>query len=297
MIYKNGNTLVDIRDDGTKIRYVPDNVVAQPEYPESIDLKICNRCEMNCSQCHECSTWDGKLGDLSTKLIDSLHPGTEVAIGGGDPFLHPKLPEFLEKLWKKNVIANITVHWVSFMKNRDTLREWADKGLIHGIGVSINEVVPEHVIEEIQKFKHAVVHTIVGIADYDILNQIIDKDLNVLFLGYKYFGRGQQYSLRHRISISTKTNWLANNLHDYFNHFRAISFDNLAIKQLRVKNLLRPEVYDQVYMGDDGTFTMYVDLVENKYAVSSTSETRFNINSDNIDDLFAAVRMVSGWNT
>ena len=291
--YKNGNTIVSIQDDGTKIRYVPDNVVAQPQYPESIDLKVCNRCEMNCAQCHECSTWDGKLGDLSSKLIDSLHPYTEVAVGGGDPFLHPNLTDFLQKLKKQEVIANITVHWLSFIKNIETLRDWSNKSLIHGLGVSINEIVPEQVIKELQNFPHAVVHTIVGITNNEVLNQLVDKNLNILFLGYKYFGRGKKYSIRHRISISSNTNWLANNLPSYFERFRAVSFDNLAIKQVRLKNMLRPDVFDKIYMGDDGTFTMYVDLVENKYAVSSTSTERFDIDSDNIDDLFANIRKIT----
>ena len=39
-VYVNGNTIVEIRNDGTKIRYVPDDVPAQPVYPESIDMKI-----------------------------------------------------------------------------------------------------------------------------------------------------------------------------------------------------------------------------------------------------------------
>ena len=75
--YKNGNTIVSISDDGTKVRYVPDNAPAMPVYPESIDMKISNRCEMGCAQCHEQSTATGKQANLKHPLLDSLHPYTE----------------------------------------------------------------------------------------------------------------------------------------------------------------------------------------------------------------------------
>lgn len=291
-VYKNGNTIVEIREDGTKIRFVPDDEPALPVYPESIDMKICNRCEVGCSICHEQSTNTGKLGNLRSKLIDSLHPYTEVAIGGGDPLLHPDLPEFLTFLKKKNVIANITVHWTSFMKNLPLLHKWSDTGFIHGLGVSINEKVPDNVINELMKFPYAVVHTVIGVAPPSAYEQLMDKDLNILLLGYKDFGRGKNYYRNNMTGVNNYTKWIKENLRDLTKHFKAVSFDNLAIKQVELEKMLNPEVYKQIYMGGDGTFTMYVDLVENKYAVSSTSE-RHDIFSNNIDDLFAKVREIS----
>lgn len=291
-VYKNGNTIVEIQKDGTKIRYVPDGVPALPIYPESIDMKITNCCEMACPMCHEQSTANGKHGDLFCKLVDSLHPYTEVAIGGGDPLSHPNLIEFLEKLKKKDVIANITVHWKSFMQNRSLLHDLTDQGLIHGLGISINEIVSKEVIEEIMKFPLAVVHTIIGISGVSILEQFKDKDLNILLLGYKTFGRGLQYRTQHGDMITKECEYLRKNIKELFRHFRAVSFDNLAIEQIQLKSIINPDVYSQIYMGGDGTFTMYVDLVENKYAVSSTSK-RYKINSDNIDELFKSVRNLS----
>lgn len=52
--YINGNTLVTIYNDGTKIREY--NKDPQPEFPESIDLKITDYCDMGCPYCHESST-------------------------------------------------------------------------------------------------------------------------------------------------------------------------------------------------------------------------------------------------
>lgn len=292
-VYKNGNTIVEIRDDGTKIRFVPDNTPAQPVYPESIDMKITNYCDMGCPMCHERSSVDGKHGNLSNKLIESLHPYTEVAIGGGNPLSHPALPEFLTYLKKRKIIANITVHWKEFLKNVDLLRNWTNEGMIHGLGVSIDEIVPKEVIEKIKEFPYAVIHTIVGIANKSIIEQFVDKDLNILLLGYKFFGRGIDYKFNYDLRVSERMTWMKENLKDYVKRFRAVSFDNLAIEQVKLKELLDPYTYTQMYMGGDGTFTMYVDLVENKYAVSSTSIDRYDIDSNNIDDLFANVRNIS----
>ena len=292
-VYKNGNTIVEIRDDGTKIRFVPDNIPAQPVYPESIDMKITNYCDMGCPMCHERSSVDGKHGNLSNKLIESLHPYTEIAIGGGNPLSHPALPEFLTYLKKRKIIANITVHWKEFLKNVNLLHNWTNEGMIHGLGISIDEIVPEEVIEKIKEFPYAVIHTIVGIANKSIIEQFVDKDLNILLLGYKFFGRGIDYKFNHDLRVSERVIWMKENLKDYLKRFRAVSFDNLAIEQVKLKELLDPYTYTQMYMGGDGTFTMYVDLVENKYAVSSTSIDRYDIDSNNIDDLFANVRSIS----
>ena len=292
-VYKNGNTIVEIRDDGTKIRFVPDNAPAQPVYPESIDMKITNYCDMGCPMCHEKSSVDGKHGNLNNKLIESLHLYTEIAIGGGNPLSHPALPEFLTHLKERKIIANITVHWREFLKNVDLLHKWTNEGMIHGLGISIDEVVPEEVIDKIKEFPYAVIHTIVGIVNKSILEQFVDKDLNILLLGYKFFGRGIDYKINYDLKVTERMMWMEENLKDYLKRFRAVSFDNLAIKQVKLKELLDPHTYTQMYMGGDGTFTMYIDLVEEKYAISSTSVDRYDIDSDNIDNLFANVRKIS----
>lgn len=42
-------------------------------------------------------------------------------------------------------------------------------------------------------------------------------------------------------------------------------------------------------MGDDGQFTMYIDLVNNQFAKNSTSTIRYDL-LDNIDDMFKIVK-------
>ena len=288
--YKNGNTIVSIKSDGTKIRYVPDNQQAEPEFPESIDMKITNKCSMNCPMCHEKSTPYGYHGNLNHPLLDSLRPYTELAVGGGDPLSHPDLEFFLKRMKDRKVICNITVHWKQFLNNYKTLKYWEQEGLIHGVGVSVTEVVPEDVINMMIGFPNLVVHAILGIINEHLLNMLSDKDLNVLLLGYKVFGRGVDYRFNHERSIDDNIMVLSNKIETMYKHFRAVSFDNLAIKQLKLKEKMTPAAWKQFYMGDDGTFTMYVDLVKNEYAVSSTSPERNNIDDNDIETLFANIR-------
>ncbi len=74
------------------------------------------------------------------------------------------------------------------------------------------------------------------------------------------------------------------------NQFKVVSFDNLAIEQLGVKNLLSKEEWDTFYAGDDGTYTYYIDMVERKFARSSTADfdKRYDL-MDSVDDMFRKI--------
>ena len=84
--------------------------------------------------------------------------------------------------------------------------------------------------------------------------------------------------------------WLKNNLSEIINEFKVVSFDNLAIEQLAVKNLLSDKEWEEFYMGDDGTSTYYIDMVERKFAKSSTAPSieRYVL-TDNVDDMFNVI--------
>ena len=105
--YRNGNYIVTIGDDGTKIRETEyDEFI--PAFAENCDCKITDKCDGGCQWCYEGCTPSGKHGDiLNPKFLDSLHPFTELAINGND-LTHPDLIPFLQKLKEKKVIANIT---------------------------------------------------------------------------------------------------------------------------------------------------------------------------------------------
>lgn len=287
--YRNGNYTVKFNTaDGTKIRETEeDDFIA--EFPENMDVKITNQCDMGCIFCHEDSKKDGLHGDiLNPKFIDTLRPYTEMAIGGGNPLAHPDLIQFLEKLKERKIIANMTVNQVHFETSQELIRELVDKELIHGLGVSLVDA-SKGFVNLLKQYPNAVIHVINGILKPSDIEVLRDNDLKMLILGYKQFRRGiSWYEIRHD-DILLKQDWLYKNLIDIVNQFKVVSFDNMAIEQLEVKRLMSGEDWDEFYMGDDGNHTMYVDLVNQKFARCSVSEVRYGL-LDDVVNMFNVVR-------
>lgn len=297
--YRNGNVTVMLDlDNGTKIRYCAEDEM-KPEYPESMDIKITNCCNgVNgsvCAWCHECSYPEGKHGDImNTKFIDTLHPYTELALGGGNVLLHPDFVPFLEKCKSLQLIPSVTVHQKHFMDNVDFLKELCDEKLIYGLGVSLWNVedadITHEFIKDINMFPNAVIHVINGIVIMDELHMLSHMGLKILILGYKQFGRGIGFydNCSHEVEYHKKKLYdeLPYMIDD--NWFDVISFDNLAIEQLDVKRLMSEDEYNKFYMGNDGEHTLYIDLVKNQFAQSSTSVKRYNL-MDDIKPMFDVV--------
>jgi hypothetical protein len=235
--------------------------------------------------CHEKSSIDGKEGDLTKIFLSTLKKGTELAIGGGNPLSHSHLLPFLEKMKKQGVICNLTVNEQHFLGSKELLSGLINNKLIYGLGISI-KAYNEEVVRFARINNNVVLHVINGLfTDYD---KISNKGLKILILGYKKFGRGAELyneSIEQNIQDSRK------NISSLFGKFRYISFDNLALEQLELRSLIPKEEFEQMYMGDDGEGTMYVDLVEEKYAKSSTSTTRYKL-EDDIETMFKKIQII-----
>jgi len=288
--YKNGNYNVSIYDDGTKIRETEDDFFVS-EFPENIDIKITNQCDIGCPMCHENSYEGGKHGDImNAKFIDTLRPFTELAIGGGNALAHPDLVPFLTKLKSKNIIANLTINQIHFMRNQKMIKELIDRGLIYGLGVSLVNTDQEF-IKAIKQYPNAVIHVINGIVTYSQIEQLADNGLKVLILGYKEFRRGENYKREANAYIEANQTNLKVYLRSFIPRFEVISFDNLAIEQLNVKDLMSEEEWNQFYMGDDGQFTMYIDMVTETFAKNSVAvlTKRYKM-LNNIDDMFKRIK-------
>ena len=133
---------------------------------------------------------------------------------------------------------------------------------------------------------------IAGIVRKEVLEQLYDNDIKMLILGYKQFRRGEElYAIPEmKYDIDKNINYLKTNLADVIQHFKTVSFDNLAIKQLNVRSLMDESTWKQFYMGDDGKFTMYIDTVNCEYAVSSISTNRYKYTDESIETMFNTVR-------
>lgn len=281
--YKNGNYEVRIYEDGTKIRENNLNCLI-PAFAENCDVKITDCCNGGCAYCYEGCTSNGKHGDiLNAKFLDTLHPYTELAINGND-LSHPDLIPFMHKMKEKRIVLNMTVNQIHFERHFDIIKKWVDERLIHGLGISLREPT-EDFVNKAKQIPNAVIHSINGVLspdDYEILK---DNELKLLILGYKQLRRGVEYYESHEDNVRELQSWLYNNLEEMLNHFKVVSFDNLAIEQLDVKRLLSDEKWNEFYMGNDGNYTFYIDMVDGMFAKNSLSMERWPI-MDNIDDMF-----------
>lgn len=285
--YVNGNYKVELYSDGTKIRTTFNETDSfDSGFPENIDLKITNFCNEGCKFCHENSTTSGKHADiLNLPFIDTLREGTELALGGGDPLSHPDLFKFLVRLKERGIVANLTIHRKSFMNKLQYLHGLTEKKLIHGIGVSIDSPLPYY-LSEFKKFDNLVIHTINGVTPFNVFETLFSHNLKVLILGYKTWGRGKNYFSK---IVEMRMKETYERIHEILEGFSYVSFDNLAIEQLKVRRLFTTDQWNEFYMGDDGKFTMYIDAVEKKYALNSFAEERLDI-LDSIDTMFNRIK-------
>lgn len=288
--YKNGNTFTRINlANGTKIRETEDDEFLL-EFPESLDIACTTFCTGGCPFCYASCSVQGQHADLlGAKFIDTLHPFTEAALQVND-LNHPQLVDFLYKLKDKKVIANITVNQKHFESKEPLMKKLVDEGLVKGIGISLVDPTPEF-IKKVKNYPNAVIHTINGILKASDLEAMRDQGLKILILGYKDLGRGHDYKEKNKINIKGRQKYLYDVLFSLPEHFECVSFDNLALEQLEVKRILTPEQWKEFYLGDEGSSSMYIDLVKQKFGVSSLcTEEEMHPLMDSIDEMFRLVQ-------
>ena len=268
--YKNGNYTVTIYDDGTKVRETNDDKFI-PNFAECIDVNLSYKCNVGCKFCYLNCNPKGKEADLKSentlKFLDSLKPYTEIALNLNN-YEMKGLKYFLTEAKKRNIIANVTVN-IKII-DLDYLLDLKKDNLIHGIGVSISDFnnLDKELILRLSKIDDIVFHLVAGIvtaSDMIKLSEI--ADLKVLILGYKNIGKGETL-LKNNFNIINNINLIKNNINGLKNFFKVMSFDNLAVKQLNLKETFK-DIFNDYYMGDDGQFTYYVDLVYNTFSKSS----------------------------
>jgi organic radical activating enzyme len=277
--YQNGNTHITLLEDGTKIREFDESEFPVSEFPESIDVKISDYCNLGCQYCHESSTINGKHADLN-KLLDVLSvlpKGTELALGGGNPLDHPDLISFLRELKSREIISNITINQGHLISYHNLIKQLIEEKLVYGIGISLTSNNWKGVDYIMSISSNIVFHIILGVHKHIILEELKNRYNNpkVLLLGYKKWGFGIQH---HNKEIDNEIKrW--NMYLPLYIHKMILSFDNLAIEQLELKRFFTKSGWDKFYMGDDFVHTMYIDGVKQEYAPTSRNGNRISFDT------------------
>lgn len=277
--YTNGNYTVRIYDDGTKIRET-DDTAWKPEFPECIDMTVTEKCNGGCPFCYACC-WDkGPSADLKDdtvkSFLKSIHPFTEVAININD-MTWTELPVLLRTLKEQLVISNGTINYKHLsLHNEALLKTWQQKKMIYGIGVSANHFSEcKELARVISNLDNVVVHIIAGITTNEDIDAIVNFQLKhrlkLLILGYKKEteGMADKYYKEHQQEIDSNINLLKDRLTELKENVGTLAFDNLGLMQVNAWDLVPVKEREEVFMGLEGQFTFYADIVGKKFGISS----------------------------
>lgn len=109
--------------------------------PDVVDLKITNKCPFACAYCYQASTMEGVHAPKEHifTVLDALGDwGTfELAIGGGEPTLHPDLKEIIAYAMSHGIVPNITTRnkkWLLNPKNAPWIVD-----ALGGVGFSVDK--------------------------------------------------------------------------------------------------------------------------------------------------------------
>ena len=289
--YKNGNTYTTLYEDGTKEHFTMDDDF-RFNFSESCDIQISQCCDNGCEWCYYGCSPTGKHGKLTGwKFFETMHPYTEIAINLQCP-IPDDIFSFLWEMHSKKVIVNVTVNQNHFMRKdiRKFLREAISDGLIKGVGISLTDPTQDSFIDMVKQYPHTVIHVIAGITPWEDIQCLMGHSLKLLILGYKKLERGEKYYNHSSALVENNIKQFETGLNEIIDGFKVVSFDNLAIEQLHLKDKLSEKEWETFYGGDDGTVTFFIDLVKGVFARSSLSQIVYPIGDKTIDEMFKIIK-------
>lgn len=285
--YKNGNATIKLYDNGTKIMETDDDEF-DFEFASSMDVCISERCDNGCQFCYANCTPDGKVATFDWDFLNGIPAGVEMAINMQFP-LPDGFEEFLKRMKDQGVIVNATVNQRHFEKHEEYIAQLVDEHLLWGIGISLVKATPEF-INAAKRFDNAVIHVINGVVTMTDLLMLGGKWLKLLILGYKDKGRGVAYHSQANAEVKRKQEMLRHLLPIFLHMFEAVSFDNLALKQLDVRRLVTDEEWEEFYMGKEASSSFYINLVNGTYSPSSLDTLELPIGNLSVKEMFHNVK-------
>ena len=318
--YLNGNYLVKSSSIGYAFfglskRALRIGEELKSEFPDSIDLKISDRCSHGCPFCHESSTRNGKILNLGkTKKILSQLPTKpiEIAVGGGNVLeCLNETDDIIEWLEERGFRTRLTITFddLNGTGNMSQDKKIADLlNKVEGLGVSItslsaevkkminpsskyilNNIIDNTVIGKELSFgsPQIVYHVIAGITPLEDIKWMVENTKgSILVLGYKQWGRALGTKLPDMTPLKT---YLTSLIHSSTTDLRSLGFDNLAIEQLGVREIIGENKWKGIYLGEEGSCSMYIDAVKGEFARTSRSKERVSWNDIKLLDYYASL--------
>lgn len=268
---------------GAKVRvsFTSDEPYVKASAPELVDLKLTNFCPFGCTFCYQSSTKTGIHAPKQTifKIIRQLArlKVFEIAIGGGEPTMHPDFAEILKYAHEHNIVPNFTTYSIAWLKHDEIVSAVAKYA--GGVGVSVHNLKD---LEKVYKIRQAifdhpdssygrpkvmaqhVIGTCSVVELVEMLDTCSDKHVPILFLGYKNVGFGTQvvpndfsdFPIILKLALKNSTRWLS------------LSVDTAVLDQY--PDILKVlEVSPVLATAEEGKFSCYIDAVTEQMAASS----------------------------
>ena len=258
--------------------------------PNLVDVKITDKCPYQCSYCYQGSTPKGEHAPLSViyDIVQKLQQEKvfEVAIGGGEPTLHPDFEHIIELFYLANIVPNFTTRNVAFLKNPKNASLLSKVG---GVAVSIDtKEDAEKIAKECEKLQtsRVSVQLVVGAQSHEEFKEILDilykKKISVTLLGFKTTGFGndfmQQATNKTQIEEAQEhfIEWaqeVHNKVYQGQNYKPKLWLTiDTALAQVCDDQLKEIDKNKTMYHRTEGTTSMYIDAVAQTMSPSSFSE-------------------------
>ena len=205
-----GYNFVCIPETGATFRWgdtLSENPYRAP-WPELADVSISNYCTNGCKYCYKSSNEKGRfmsleeyefvLDQLTSEKYGSIF---QVALGGGEPLLHPQFNKILEVTENRNIVPNYTTCGMFF--NQENLE--ATKKYCGSVAISWDPYRDNLSLEELSKLGSRLadagiktnIHYVISEKTIETATRMLEgkydsyiKDFNaIIFLTYKPTGR------------------------------------------------------------------------------------------------------------
>lgn len=262
---------------GAKIRFSFNDLDNAPEKayaPELVDLKITDYCPFDCPFCYQDSTKKGQHAHYYEQIYPVIRALSElkvfeVAIGGGEPTMHPEFDQILKECRWNNIVPNFTTKSLDWLKDRERCSSIMETAGAFAFSVISPDDVDKlaALVDKNDIEPHQVsIQVVMGVHDRDKFEEIIRRanksDLRVTLLGYKTNGRGAD-------CVPIAYDWWADVIKDNSpKYFTPICIDTALAEQYKDK-LDELGIPEWSYHTKEGKFSMYIDAVTGSVAPSS----------------------------
>lgn len=273
------------RDSGAKVRLSFSSKTGKIKeatkgtVPELVDIKITDYCPFGCPFCYQASTTEGKHADRN-KVSSLAHVLAEmkvfeVAIGGGEPTLHPQFLDILETFRYQNIVPNFTTKNLAWL-NDDTIRPQILENCgafaysVHNRSdvIKLNDMLEKHKLTTHWGYggqgKASVQYVLESGGDlYGVLDEAKKHYLRVTLLGFKNTGFGINFP-------TVPENWIetVKKVQDE-NGWLNLGVDTAIIQKYGPKIEDELKVRKELMTAEEGKFSMYIDAVTQRMAPSS----------------------------